>query len=86
MFPGLPPNRSSIERLVGSEYIDEVGRGKVNSFLEVEGLSNIYAVGDCCDTKGGTLYQGIFKDGFIGIFTNFSIQLNFSKLTLLLIL
>ena len=51
IIPGLPPNRSSVEHLVGSEYIDEAGRIKVNPFLQVEGLTNIYAVGDCCDTK-----------------------------------
>lgn len=51
IIPGLPSNRSSVEKLVGSEYIDEAGRIKVNSFLQVEGLTNIYAVGDCCNTK-----------------------------------
>ena len=40
-----------MQQLVGSEYIDEAGRIKVDTFLQVEGLTKIYAVGDCCNTQ-----------------------------------
>jgi len=48
---GLPPNKESISSLLTSEHIDEHGRIKVNEFLQVSGISNIFAVGDCCDTE-----------------------------------
>ena len=51
ILPGLPPNRGSVQQLVSSEYIDEAGRIKVYKFLQVEGLTKIYAVGDCCNTQ-----------------------------------
>lgn len=48
---GLPPNRESITKLVTSDQIDDNGRIKVNEFLQVSGHSNIFAVGDCCNTE-----------------------------------
>ena len=50
---GLPPNRGSVERLVPGASVDEAGRVKVDSCLRVEGTTNIFAVGDCCNTQGG---------------------------------
>ena len=50
---GLPPNRGSVERLVPVDRVDETGRVRVDSCLRVEGTTNIFAVGDCCDTQGG---------------------------------
>ena len=49
---GLPPNRGSVERLVPGDRVDEAGRVKVDSCLRVEGTTNIFAVGDCCNTQG----------------------------------
>jgi len=70
---GLPPNRDSISKLVTSDQIDENGRIKVNEFLQVPGLSNIFAVGDCCNTDehkmaafagahGDTVAKNILQD------------------------
>ena len=50
---GLPPNRGSVERLVPGDRVDEAGRVRVDSCLRVEGTTNIFAVGDCCNTQGG---------------------------------
>ena len=47
---GLPPNKASINKLVDPAQIDENGRIKVNEYLQVEGLTNVYAIGDCCNT------------------------------------
>ena len=55
IWAGLPPNRGSVERLVPGEHIDEAGRVRVDSCLRVEGTTNIFAVGDCCNTQGGTI-------------------------------
>jgi len=46
---GLPPNKDSISRLMDGK-LDENHRIKVDEFLKVEGFSNIYAIGDCCNT------------------------------------
>ena len=53
IWPGLPPNRGSVERLVPGDRVDEAGRVRVDSCLRVEGTTNIFAVGDCCNTQGG---------------------------------
>ena len=51
LSPGLPPNRESINKLVDAKHVDEAGRIKVDEFLKIEGLENIYAIGDCCNTQ-----------------------------------
>jgi len=48
---GLPPNKASVKSLVPSDQIDDNGRIKVNEFLQVSGHTNIFAVGDCCNTE-----------------------------------
>ena len=34
------------------DCVDEAGRVRVDSCLRVEGTTNIFAVGDCCNTQG----------------------------------
>jgi len=48
---GLPPNKSAINKLVDAKHIDENGRIIVNEFLQLDGLPNIFAIGDCCNTS-----------------------------------
>ena len=48
----------------GNEAFDENSRLKVDSFLVVEGHANIYAIGDCCNTKvyiSKTQYNEIYN-------------------------
>jgi len=47
---GLPPNKDSISQLMAGK-LDENNRIKVDEFLKVEGFSNIFAIGDCCNTS-----------------------------------
>ena len=62
IWPGLPPNRGSVERLVPGDRVDEAGRVRVDSCLRVEGTTNIFAVGDCCNTQGAIrLARGHFR-------------------------
>ena len=34
-----------------SDKIDEKSQLKVNEYLQVEGLENVFAIGDCCNSK-----------------------------------
>ena len=41
--------------LTTAEHMEPNGALKVNEFLQVEGHEDIYAIGDCCNTKEGKL-------------------------------
>merc|ERR1712181_124822 len=48
---GMPPNKAEVAKLLPASSIDEkTGRAKVDEFLAVEGCSNVFALGDCCNT------------------------------------
>ena len=48
---GMPPNKAEVAKLLPANSIDEItGRAKVDEFLAVEGCSNVFALGDCCNT------------------------------------
>lgn len=48
---GLPPNKTSISNLISEDKLDQSGRIKVNSSLQIEGYDNMFAIGDCCNTE-----------------------------------
>lgn len=48
---GLGPNRGLTEKVFTSDQFDEMRRLKVDAMLQIQGMSNVYAIGDCCDTK-----------------------------------
>lgn len=52
VFPciGLPQNKTSINKLMTPEFIDENNRIKVNEFLALEGHPTVFSIGDCCNT------------------------------------
>ena len=47
---GMPPNKAEVAKLLPATSIDENGRVKVDEYLAVEGCSNVFALGDCCNT------------------------------------
>lgn len=47
---GMTPNTSLTKTLFGSTTFDESNLLKVNNFLQVEGVDDIYAIGDCVNT------------------------------------
>lgn len=52
VFPciGLPPNKTSISKLISPEILDPNNRIKVNAFLALEAHPTVFAIGDCCNT------------------------------------
>lgn len=48
---GLPPNRSALSSLLRPDQLDELGRAKVNQFLQLEVEEKVFAIGDCCNTQ-----------------------------------
>jgi len=68
---GLPPNGEVTKSFLPGS-LDENNRIKVNKFLQVEGFTNVYAIGDCCNTPenkmaayadvhGGIVADSIYK-------------------------
>ena len=47
---GMPPNKAEVAKLLPATSIDENGRVKVDEYLAVEGCSDVFALGDCCNT------------------------------------
>ena len=50
MVPGLC-DRSALSSLLRPDQLDELGRAKVNQFLQLEGDEKVFAIGDCCNTQ-----------------------------------
>ena len=48
---GLTPNTDIAKEILGEGAIDANGRIKVNSQLRVVNTKNVYAIGDCCNTR-----------------------------------
>ena len=47
---GMPPNKAEVAKLLPATSIDENGRVKVDEYLAVDGCSDVFALGDCCNT------------------------------------
>jgi len=48
---GLGPNTSMTKTVFDESKFDENNRLKVNEYLQIEGLSNVYGIGDCINTQ-----------------------------------
>ena len=64
------------------DRVDEAGRVRVDSCLRVEGTTNIFAVGDCCNTQGGIRLAGVHLAETRGQFRHESCKIGDTMLTI----